>query len=318
MSKRILIFLFSIFSLLLTTSCEKAKLGTESNPLKLWLMPLKSESVFKENAPVLEAFLEEKTGLSVEVKLAPSFIDTVKAFGKKKADAAFMNTLGYLLAHDWASAKAKLQYVYGDVQKDYRGEIVARVGSNINKPEDLNGKTFAFADKYSASGYLYALDYLQKNNIKPSKTIFAGGHLRAIEMVYKGEVDAAATYHDWPLQSGSPNDARIELKHKYPDILSVIRIIALTDDIPNGPVAVRKDLPEDVSKKLISALLEFANTQEGRTTLMNLYTMTGLTPVSDSAYNEVRTVIKKLGKTIQMMVPGGDPYYKTSIEIGLE
>lgn len=297
---------------------DKGPLGTEKNPVKLWFMPLKEEAVYQKHAPAIEKFLEEKTGLQVETKLAKSFLEIVKALGKKKADVAFMNTLGYLLAHDWAGADAKLQYLYGDVYTTYRGEIIAKVGSGIDKPADINGKTFAFTGQYSAAGYLYALKYLKDNGIQPRRMTFAGGHLKAVDMVYNGKVDAAATYHEHPGAGGEVKDARIELAKKYPDILSVVKILALTSEIPDGPVATRKGLSPEISDKITDALKEYAETPEGRTTLMGIYNITGLTAVNNNAYDGVRKVIKKLGKEIQEMVKGGVPYYKTSIEIGLE
>jgi len=301
-------------------ACKKDRgpLGTEQNPIKLWFMPLKEEAVYQKHAPILEKFLEEKTGLQVETKLADSFIDIVKALGKKKADVAFMNTLGYLMAHDWAGADAKLQYLYGDVYTTYRGEIITKVGSGIDKPADIAGKTFAFTDHYSAAGYLYALKYLKDNGIQPKKMVFAGGHLKAVEMVYNGKVDAAATFHEHPGAGGEARDARIELAKKYPDVLSVVKILALTSEIPDGPIATRKGLPPEMADKITDALKEYAETAEGRTTLMALYNVTGLTTIDNSAYDDVRKVIKQLGKEIQDMVRGGVPYYKTSIEIGLE
>ena len=301
-------------------ACKKDRgpLGTEKNPVKLWFMPLKEEAVYQKHAPAIEKFLEEKTGYQVETTLATSFIDIVKALGKKKADVAFMNTLGYLLAHDWAGADAKLQYLYGDVYTTYRGEIITKVGSGIDKPADITGKTFAFTDNYSAAGYLYALKYLKDNDIKPKRMTYSGGHLKAVEMVYRGDVDAAATYHEHPGAGGEVKDARIELAKKYPDVLSVVKILALTSEIPDGPIATRKELPPEMAVKITDALKEYTETPEGRTTLMALYNVTGLTTVNNSTYDGVRKVIKQLGKEIQDMVRGGVPYYKTSIEIGLE
>lgn len=297
---------------------DKGPLGTEKNPVKLWFMPLKEEAVYQKHAPAIEKFLEEKTGYQVETTLAASFIDIVKALGKKKADVAFMNTLGYLLAHDWAGADAKLQYLYGDVYTTYRGEIITKVGSGIDKPADITGKTFAFTNHYSAAGYLYALKYLKDNDIKPKRMTYAGGHLKAVEMVYRGDVDAAATYHEHPGAGGEAKDARVELAKKYPDVLSVVKILALTSEIPDGPIATRKGLSPEMADKITDALKEYTETTEGRTTLMALYNVTGLTTVNNSTYDGVRKVIKQMGKEIQDMVKGGVPFYKTSIEIGLE
>lgn len=320
MKYRWLTILLALIVIVSAGACKSRKgpIGSEKNPLQLWFMPLKEESVYQKHAPAIEKYLESKTGLQVETKLADNFIDIVKALGKKKADVAFMNTLGYLLAHDWTGADAKLQYLYGDVYTTYRGEIITKVGSGINAPADLNGKSFAFTDPYSAAGYLYALKFLKDNNIKPERIMYSGGHIKAVEMVYSGAVDAAATYHEHPGAGGEAKDARIELAKKYPDVLGVVKILALTGEIPDGPIATRKGLPPDISDKVTEALKEYAETPEGRTTLINLYNVTGLTAVDNSAYDGVREVIKQLGKEIQDMVKGGAPYYKTSIELGLD
>ena len=102
---------------------RKGKLGTKENPIRFYFMPLKGEETFQANAPNVKQFIEEKTGLAVETIHAPDFVTMVKAIGKKKADIAFMNTLGYLLARDWAKAEAHLRYIYGDIYHSYRGEF---------------------------------------------------------------------------------------------------------------------------------------------------------------------------------------------------
>ena len=318
MIRRILCIAIALCTCAAFSGCKKAPVGTEGNPVEVWFMPLKDDAVFKANAPVIEAFLKEKTGYAVKATLAPSFVAIVKAFGNKDADVAFMNTLGYLLAHDWAGATAALKYVYGDLYKTYQGEIIARVGAGIDKPADISGKTFAFADPYSAGGYLYALKYFEDNKIAPSKTVFTKGHLDAVEKVYRGEVEAAATYYERPTWDGSARDARAELLTKYPDILSKIKIVALTEKIPTGCITLRKDMPDEMKQKITAAFSEFAKTPQGRKALMELYNVTGFVPTKDAEYDEVRTVVKKEGKTIQDMVPGAAAYYKSSIEVGLE
>lgn len=318
--RTIALFVCAFMAASVCISCSKrsGKIGSKENPIRFYFMPLKGEEVFKKNAPMIEQYLENKTGLAIETVAAPSFVSIIKNFGSKKADFAFMNTLGYLLARDWTKAEAHLMYIYGDIYRTYRGEILVRVDSSIKKPSDISGKVMAFVSPYSAGGYLYPLKYLADHKIKPSKDYFAGNHLQAVEDVYSGKAAAAATYHARPFHGDEKGDARTELLKKYPDILSMLKIVALTDRIPNGPVAVRHDLPEEIKKKIINALLEFSNTPNGRRTLMGLYNITGLIKTKDSDYNGVQKVIREMGKEIQDMVPGGAPYYKTAIEPGLE
>ncbi|MFH1829272.1 MAG: phosphate/phosphite/phosphonate ABC transporter substrate-binding protein [Pseudomonadota bacterium] len=320
MRTKTIIFLALICILFTTTSCDlrREALGSEKNPIVFYFLPLKGAEAFNNNAPLFEKFIKEKAGLVIKAVEAPDFIATIKALGKKKADIAFMNTLGYLLAHDWAKAEAHLIPLYGDVYSSYRGEIIVRADSKIDKLSDLGGKTIAFADPYSTGGYLYPLKLLHEHNVKPAKTVFAGGHKKAVEMLYDKEVDAAAVYHTKPSDEGFARDARMEIADLHPDVISKIKILALTDEIPNGPVATRYDLPDDVRVKLIGALMEFARTPEGRKALLDLYNITGLAIARDAEYDSVRKTLKELNKTTQEVVPGGISFYRTWIVPGLE
>ncbi|MBT3181719.1 MAG: phosphate/phosphite/phosphonate ABC transporter substrate-binding protein [Deltaproteobacteria bacterium] len=302
------------------SACNRRKgvPGTAENPIRFYFMPLKGEQVFETYAPKIAEYIKKNAGLSVKLVHAKDFVSTIEAFGKNEADAAFMNTLGYLMAHDWAKTEAYLKTLYGDVYTDYRGEILVRTDSEINSVENLNGKVVAFTDPFSASGYLYPLKLFHDKKVKPSKILFAGGHKRAVEMVYKGEADAAATYHTRPTASGIERDARVDLMKQYPDITERVKIIALTDEIPNGPVAFSSKLPDDVKTKLVGAILSFARTVEGRKALKELYNVTGLTVGNDADYNSVRETLKELGKTVDEVVPGGITFYRKHAEAWLE
>jgi phosphonate transport system substrate-binding protein len=111
---------------------------------------------------------------------------------------------------------------------------------------------------------------------------------------------------------------RINLVKEYPDIISKIKIVALTDEIPNGPVAISKDLPLDVKAKIIAAIKEFSKTPEGRDALLGLYDITGLADGRDTDYDGVRKVIKDLGKTVEEVVPGGVSFYMSRFESWME
>jgi phosphonate transport system substrate-binding protein len=312
--------LIALTCMAFTSSCEwrMGNLGSDKNPITFYFLPLKGTQVFKKNAPLFEKFIKEKAGLATKAMEAPDFVSIVKALGQKKADIAFTNTLGYLLAHDWAGAEAHIIPLYGDVYASYRGEIIVRSDSQINRLTDLNGKNIVFADPYSTGGYLYPLKLLNDRNVKLKKTIFAGGHKKAVEMLYDGKVDAAAVYHTRPTDEGLARDARMEIADLHPDVISKIKILALTDEIPNGPIATRKNLPDDIRVKLVGALMEFARTPEGREALFNLYNITGLAIARDSEYDNVRKTLKELNKTVQEVVPGGISFYRTWIVPGLE
>ena len=178
MRARFLVFAALVLVLSTALSCtwRRGEIGSEKNPIRFLFMPLKGEEAFQAATPILEKFIEERTGLKVEATHVPDFISIVKALGQRKADIAFMNTLGYLLAHDWAKAEAHLRYIYGDVYTSYRGELLARAGSGMDSVKDLEGKAIAFVGPYSTGGYLYPMTLLLDNGVKPGRIVFAGGH----------------------------------------------------------------------------------------------------------------------------------------------
>ncbi|HPQ80615.1 MAG TPA: phosphate/phosphite/phosphonate ABC transporter substrate-binding protein [bacterium] len=318
--KRIALALTMVMLAACITSCgiRRGELGSEKNPIRFFFMPLKGEEAFRTNSKLLTDYIRENTGLHAKAIHSPDFVTIVKAFGNGQADIAFTNTLGYLMARDWAKAEAHLLQLYGDVYRNYRGEIVARVDGPINAPTDLAGKSIAFADPFSASGYLYPLKFLKDRNIKPGSTSFAGSHVKAMEMVYDGKVDAAATFHTRPSVAGVERDARSEILAKHPDAMAKLKIVALTDEIPNGPVALRRGLPAEIKSKLVGSLMEFARTPGGRQALIDLYNITGLTIANDADYDGVQKVIKSVGLSVEEVVPGGLTFYMQKISPLLE
>lgn len=301
------------------TSCgtRSSPPGSEGNPVRFHFMPLKGQEAFDRHAPKLASFVERTSGLKVRPIAAADFVMMARAFGDGQADIAFMNTLGYLMARDWAKAEARLMLLYGDVYRTYQGEFLVRADGPIQSPADLGGKAILFSDPFSASGYLYPLKYLADHRIRPATTSFASGHREAVQMLYDGRADAVATYHARP-GSNAERDARAEIARAHPDVFAKLRIIALTDEIPNGPVALRHDLPPDVKAKLVGALLEFARTPEGREALLGLYNATGFAIASDADYDGVQGLLRQLGTSVEEVVPGGVTFYRTRISPLLE
>ena len=227
-----------ILLLFLAAGCSgrKGEVGTSANPVRFYLMPLKSNETVEKNAFLLKNFLQEKTGLVIETVPTADFVTIVKDFGQKKTDVAFMNTLGYLLARDYAKVEASLRYVYAPQQSYYQGEVLVRADAHIKTPADLNGKKIAFVDVYSTTGYLYALDYLKEKGIKLKEKYFAGSHYQAAADVYTGKADAAFVYYASPAPDGSATDARIGVVDLYPDVVRKVAILDITKQMPTGAI----------------------------------------------------------------------------------
>lgn len=287
---------------LLLTSCtkNKAEPGSKENPIKFYLVPAQDVMTLTENGKILQKFLTEDTGLQFEVEVPANFIAVVEAIGSKRADAAILNTFGYVLAHEKYGAEARLKLVNRG-RDFYNGQIIVHVNGPRTLKE-LNGKKFAFVDPASTSGYLLPTRLFKQENIKIKESIFAGKHDSVVIAVYQRQVDAGATFYSPPDEDGTPKDARWLLRTQYPDIYDKIKILKLTEPIPNDPLVFRKGLPEEIKNKIADSLQKYIKTKEGADVMFKLYHITDFKKASDADYDLVRGYLKDLGKTAQDFV----------------
>lgn len=265
---------------------KKAELGSAQRPIKMYFVPSGEVNKIISDASPLKNYLEAKTGYKFEIAVPLSYAAVIEAMGADQADVAWFAPFSYVLANKKYGAELAFTTVRHGLKK-YRAQFVVRSDSPIQSINDLNGKTIAYTDPASTSGHLYPAAMLRTMGIKPAGTIFAGGHPQAIEAVYSGRTDAGCTFWS-PGINGVPQDARMLLAQTHPDIYDKVRILALTDSIPNDTVTLRAGLPQEVKDKIKQALLEFAGTPEGKKCLQSLYTIDGLAPGNDADYDAIR------------------------------
>ncbi|MDO5704578.1 MAG: phosphate/phosphite/phosphonate ABC transporter substrate-binding protein, partial [Paracoccus sp. (in: a-proteobacteria)] len=139
----------------------------------------------------------------------------------------------------------------------------ARADSDITSLDDMKGKVFAFGDPNSTSGYLIPLVELPEEgySMKPGEYFgeikFTGGHEQTIVAVKNGDVDAGVT---WAGGEGEWEDGygfgalRKASDAGLVDMNDLVEIWK-SKPIPEGPMVVRKALPQDVKDKF-TAMME--------------------------------------------------------------
>lgn len=136
----------------------------------------------------------------------------------------------------------------------------ARVDSGIKSMEDAKGKVFAFADPNSTSGYLVpgaelAAKYGKlEDYFKEVK--MSGGHEQSIVGVANGDFDAGVAWADglgnW--EDGFNSGAFRKAADAGLVDMSKIQEIWRSKLIPEGPMVLRKTLPQDVKDKMFTML----------------------------------------------------------------
>jgi len=167
----------------------------------------------------------------------------------------------------------------------YRGAIIVRADSNINKIGDLKGKTFAFTEKSSASGYFLPKIFLMDNGIDPEKDFARVEYIKKHDnilynILYK-KFDAGAVY-DNATALLKTDAERAQLK-----------VLVYTTDILNEPIMVRKDMPEPLVEKITAAFMKLdQNNKNSSAILDTIGRITGFQKVKDSDYDSVVELVE--------------------------
>ena len=203
------------------------------------------------------AYLEKTLGVKVKMHVATEYAGTIEAMRSKKVEFAVFGPASYAAA--WEITGGKVEVILAGTDKfgnlGYHSVIGVKKDSPYQSINDLKGKSFAFADPNSTSGYLAPSFYLRKQGFPPEdffgKTGFSGSHENGILAVLNGTYDAAATW--WNDESYS-NISRMEEKGMIPK--GQIRVIWKSSRLPGDPVwVVHKELPAQMIADIKAALL---------------------------------------------------------------
>jgi phosphonate transport system substrate-binding protein len=289
-------YLLPIIAFVIAISIRQANegsLGSYSNPIRFYFTPSVDAKTISSNAKTLTDYLHEKTGYYFTTAVPASYIAVVESFGTNKVDIAAINTFSYLMANAKYGAEAMLRVVRQG-QTSYCGQIMTRYDSGIDSLSQLDGKTFAFVDPSSTSGYILPRALFDSLGIKLGQTVFAMQHPNVVTMIYQRQVDAGAAYYAPPDQeTGQMMDVRARVVRQFPDVQKKIKIIGFTQYIPNDPIVFRRNLNEKMKTTITDALLEFVKTPEGKKAWEEIYDVTGLVPTNDSDYDGLRALLQK-------------------------
>ncbi len=288
--KSILVLVSVLF--LSTISCTKkrAEVGSEGNPIKLFFVPSVDIKVIEDSSKKLKDYLEKETNYKFEISIPQSYIAVVEAFGTDRADVAALNTYGYYLARTKYKAEARLT-ILRHGSNTYQSQFIVKAGSPIKTLADFKGKKVAFVDPASASGYLLPLKMLRDKGVEPGEIVFAMKHDNVVSMVYNGQVEAGATFHS-PAHEGQIEDARRLVKTQYPDVEEKVKILELSEPIPNDPIVFRANLPEEMKTKIANAFISFIKTPEGKAAFKAIYGVDDFKAVTDADYQSVLSLGK--------------------------
>src|SRR5262245_18692638 len=229
-------------------------------------------------------------GMPVRVTVASDYAAVIEVLRKPTADLEFLHSVGYVLASREAKAMIIARNLWHG-KSSFTSRIYVRKNSGVAALEDLRGKTIAFIDPASSSGYIYPMVLLIQRGLVRNRdpkrffreVVFSGAHDASMRALLNGHVDAIASF----------DNAR---EQYIPDKVERERIVfvAETPEIPEAGIAARDGLDPALVARVRTALLSIKAPAHAEL-LKRLYEIDGFAPADDSDYDPVRAAIQLLG-----------------------
>lgn len=201
-------------------------------------------------------YIERELGVPLKVYRATDYAGVVEAMRNNHVEFARIGPANYALAHRVLGARVApvAKMIDNEGQTGYYSVLFVKSDSAIRTLADLRGRSVAWADPNSTSGFAFPTYYLRREvgelDRYFGRTGFSGSHEQGVMAVLNGSFDAAATF--WSAERVG-NVPRMEDKGMIPR--GAVRNVWQSPQIPNSPVVVRADLPEVLRADFVRVLM---------------------------------------------------------------
>jgi len=311
-----------------TTEVPAPEVGSPENPIKVLFVPSAEAAIIVTGGELMAEALNEATGLTYDVVVPTDYSATIE-----EMCASPENTMGFIpgAAYVEASALCGVDVAFKAIRYGwpvYWAQILVARDSDITSLEDLEGKSWAFPDAGSTSGFRVPSLMFSDAGVTPGEQVEAGGHTQAVLAVYNGEVDFSTSFFSPPLlpdgnwdESMPPQladdiiatcgpdeegsrllcgaegeyrilDARASARTDAPDIMQKVRILTISPGIPNDTLSFGPEFPADVRATIEAALLTFSKTEAWELSIGNqdFYAWSGIAVATDNEYDGLRAI----------------------------
>ena len=259
-------------------------------PLHLVLTPSQKPTDLLAVGEEFAQVLGKLVGVPVRVTVASDYAAVIEALRNRTADLAFVHPVGYVLANREAKATIVARNLWHG-KSSFTSRIFVRAESGLRRLEDLRGKTIAFVDPASSSGYIYPMVLLIQRGLVQNRdpksffreVVFSGAHDASMRALLNGHVDAIASF-----------DLAREQYLADPVERERVTWVAETPPIPEAGIAARAGLDPATFARIRAALLQIHGPAYAPL-LKRLYEIDGFAPAEDREYDPVRAAMDLLG-----------------------
>ncbi|PWR04465.1 phosphonate ABC transporter substrate-binding protein [Meridianimarinicoccus roseus] len=213
----------------------------------------------------VRAATEELLGVPTKLFTPADYDGVIQGLLGGSIDMAWLGASAYAKTYltDAEAVEPVLVKVNVDGSYGYHSIGFARKDSGITSLEGMQGKVFGFGDPNSTSGYLIpSIEIPQTTGASMEsgdyfgEVKFTGGHEQTIVAVANGDVDGGVTWADglgaW--EDGYNSGALRKASDAGLVDMNELVEIWKSKPIPEGPVVLRKALPERVKLDMVAML----------------------------------------------------------------
>jgi len=238
--------------------------------------------------PVYEFIVEHiglTLGLSADLTVGTSF----DQFASGELDAGFICGLPYVQLARLNPPPVELLAAPVLTGERYAGrpvyfsDVIVRRGDAARRFHDLRGRSWAYNDPDSHSGYnltRHTLVQMGETREFFGRVVAAGSHQRALRMVATGEVDASAI---------DSQVLAVELRD-HPELADAVQVIETLGPSTIQPLVAAKRLPAALKSELREVVTAMHRDGLAREMLANGF-VERFVPVADADYDDIRRML---------------------------
>lgn len=242
-------------------------------------------TAYRRYQPLMD-HLTKATGRKFELQLEKRYEDVVDGLGAGRISFALLGALTYLDAYKRFDAPPIARSITSRGETFFRSVIVVEAGGGIHEISQLVDRKFAFGPLWSTSGnmiprYMLAWSGIHLDNLSEYRNY--GYQDTVAKKIISREFDAGAISQT--------------IAERY--LPFGLRVIAISEPIPTGPVVVSPKVPYLIVRKAQQVLLTMAEDEEGKKVLEKLDPdlQGGFVAASDADYSNIRKMINDVPLT---------------------
>jgi phosphonate transport system substrate-binding protein len=249
----------------------------------------------------LDRLVEQKMKVPAELFTSANYDGVMQGLLDGELDAAGLGAASYagIYLRDPDAVEPVLAVKQLDGSLGYHSVLFVRADSPYQTLDDLRGRSVMFTDRDSTSGFLVPNYELSRNGY-PLRYFgsfgFSGSHPGAVEAVLDRQFDAGVTWTSGigPFEEGH---SRGNLRRMVQDgrlDMSDLRIVWSSSLIAEGPIVVRKKLPQEAKDAYTQLLLDLPEQHRSCFEAIAGGSAIGYAPVDHELYRTIVEIRREL------------------------